>query len=215
MNTQHLKNQWKFHYKKILAISFTCLALLCLIASGAYTLYLKFYSGSTPNLDTYLSIYDFALFAIAYMMILIGNLNGTVVAYQGMLMYVFMTFLSAILAFIQRSYLDFATFQSGSAIEIVLFLFVLLFYVGIIVSGIMSYIRTTQFLRNSYSNYSGLRNWCLVFVIFNTLLYGAEPALIAVSGGNVALLLMVLEPLSQAFIGFAIFFTVTRLKAEY
>jgi hypothetical protein len=39
--------------------------------------------------------YDFALFAIAYMLILIGNLQGTTLAYQGMLMYVFMTFFSA------------------------------------------------------------------------------------------------------------------------
>jgi hypothetical protein len=214
MNMQRLKNQWKYHYKKFLALTFTSLALLCLIGSGAYTIYLTFDSPSS-GLNTYLSIYDFALFAIAYMLILIGNLQGSTLAYQGMLMYVFMTLFSAFIAFFKTNILNFKIFQSGNAASIVLLLFVLAFYAAIVVTGIMTYIRTSQYLRNSYSNYIGVRTWCLLFTIFNALLYGFEPALLAITENNISVLLLVLEPLSQAFIGIAIFFTVTRLKSEY
>jgi hypothetical protein len=215
MNLQHFQNKWKYHYKKYLALTFTCLALLCLIGSGAVTIYLTFDNPSS-GVGTYLSIYDFALFAIAYMLILIGNLQGSTLAYQGMLMYVFMILFSATIALIkQGSYIDFSIFKSGNALAISLFVFVLLFYVAIIVTGIMTYVRASQYLRNSYTNYPGVRTWCLLFVIFNALLYGFEPALIMVNGGNVSLLLLFLEPLSQVFIGLAIFFTVIRLKSEY
>ena len=92
MNAQRFKNLWKYHYKKYLALFFTILALICLIGAGAYDVYLSYGQGGKPNVvSDFLSIYDFALFAIAYMLILIGNLQGTTLAYQGMLMYVFMT----------------------------------------------------------------------------------------------------------------------------
>src|SRR5574344_1530941 len=120
MNMQRLKNQWKYHYKKFLALTFTSLALLCLIGSGAYTIYLTFDSPSS-GLNTYLSIYDFALFAIAYMLILIGNLQGSTLAYQGMLMYVFMTLFSAVLAFFGNGFLNIGVLASGVAGAIVLY----------------------------------------------------------------------------------------------
>jgi hypothetical protein len=216
MNMQRLKNEWKYHYKKIIALTCTILALVCLIGSGAYSLYLSYLSrqsGSTISL--YLSIYDFALFAIAYMLILIGNLQGTTLAYQGMLMYVFITLFSAVLAFFENGFLNFDIFWSGNLLAIILFLLVLAFDVLIIVTGIMTYVRTAQYLRNSYTNYIGLKVWCLLFAIFNTLLYGAEPTLLAINGSGISTLLLVLEPLSQVFIGWAIFFTITRLKTEY
>jgi hypothetical protein len=216
MNMQRLKNEWKYHYKKIIALTCTILALVCLIGSGAYSLYLSYLSrqsGSTISL--YLSIYDFALFAIAYMLILIGNLQGTTLAYQGMLMYVFITLFSAVLAFFENGFLNFDIFWSGNLLAIILFLLVLAFDVLIIVTGIMTYVRTAQYLRNSYTNYIGLKVWCLLFAIFNTLLYGAEPTLLAINDSGISTLLLVLEPLSQVFIGWAIFFTITRLKTEY
>jgi hypothetical protein len=55
-------------------------------------------------------------------------------------------------------------------VAIILYLFIgLLFYAAIIVTGVMTYIRTTQYLRNTYANYIGLRTWCLLFAIFNVL----------------------------------------------
>jgi hypothetical protein len=91
-----------------MALTCTILALVCLIGSGAYSLYLSYLSrqsGSTISL--YLSIYDFALFAIAYMLILIGNLQGTTLAYQGMLMYVFITLLFGGAGFLREWLLEF------------------------------------------------------------------------------------------------------------
>ena len=211
-----MKNLWKYNGKKYLASACTIIALCCLIASGAYTIYLTpAISGSESAVNTYLSIYDFALFAIAYMLILIGNLQGTTLAYQGMLIYVFMTLFSAILAFFENGFLNIGIFWEGNPLSIILLLLVLLFDALIITTGIMTYVRTAQYLRNSYSNYTGLKIWCLFFAIFNTLLYGVEPALLAIDGSNIAILLLVLEPLSQVFIGWAIFFTITRLKTEY
>lgn|SRR5574344_138626 len=216
MNAQRFKNLWKYHYKKYLALFFTILALICLIGAGAYDVYLSYGQGGKPNVvSDFLSIYDFALFAIAYMLILIGNLQGTTLAYQGMLMYVFMTLFSAGYAFFGNGFLNIGVLASGVAGAIVLYFVILLLYVAIIVSGIMTYIRTTQYLRNSYANYIGLRTWCLLFTIFTVLLYGFEPAYLVLTGKNINTLLLVLEPLSQVFIGLAIFFTVTRLKTEY
>jgi hypothetical protein len=213
MNYQRFKNQWKYHYKKYFALTFTILALCCLIGSGAYTVYMT--NGNSGGASIYFTIWDFALFAIAYMLILIGNLEGTTLAYQGMLMYVFMTLLSAGLAFLENGFLNVNLFKSGDALTIVLFVLVMSCYALVTVSGIMSYLRTVQYLRNSYSNYSGLRNWCLLFAIGNALLYGLEPFLLVVSGANISAFLLVLEPLSEVFIGIAIFFTITRLKTEY
>jgi len=215
MNIQRLKNQWKYHHKKYLALACTIVALCCLAGSGAFTLFLLYGpSEVTGGLGTYFSIYDFALFAIAYVMILVGNLQGTTLAYQGLLMYVFMTFFSAVLAFFESGFLQFGVFWSGNVPAIILLLLVLLFDALIAVTGIMAYIRTAQFLRNGLASYTRLRNWCFLFAVFNTLLYGAEPAYLVVSGSGVSALLLVLEPLSQIFIGWAIFFTITRLKTE-
>lgn len=216
MNSQHFKNLWKYHYKKYLALGCTIIALCCLIASGAITIYLTSPgSGIAGTVNVYLSIYDFALFAIAYMLILIGNLQGTTLAYQGVLMYVFMTLFSAVLAFFNNGFLNFDIFLSGNVIAIILLLLVFAFYALIIAAGTMTYIRTAQYLRNTYANYTGLKIWCLLFAIFNTLLYGVEPILLALEGYGISVLLLVLEPISQVFIGWAIFFTITRLKAEY
>src|SRR5574344_496886 len=217
MNLQHFKNSWKYHYKKYLALFFTIAALILLLGAGAYDVYLSYgqATGSVTIVDDFLTIWDFALFAIAYMFILIGNLQGTTLAYQGMLMYVFMTLFSAGYAFFGNGFLNIGVLASGVAGAIVLYFVILLLYVAIIVSGIMTYIRTTQYLRNPYANYIGLRTWCLLFTIFTVLLYGFEPAYLVLTGKNINTLLLVLEPLSQVFIGLAIFFTVTRLKTEY
>jgi hypothetical protein len=147
-----------------LALTFTCLALLCLIASGAYTIYLTFDTrGASPNgVDTYLSIYDFALFAIAYMLILIGNLEGSTLAYQGMLMYVFMTFSQRPLPSFKQGFWISKFSKRERRLDRLAFLCPF-FYAAIIVTGIMTYIRTSQYLRNSYSNYIGVRTWCLLF----------------------------------------------------
>jgi hypothetical protein len=218
MNLQRFKNSWKYHYKKYLALFFTITALVLLIGSGAYDVYLSYgqsADGVNSVVSDFLSIYDFALFAIAYMLILIGNLQGTTLAYQGMLMYVFMTLFSAGYAFLDNGFLNIAVLASGEAGVIVLYFFILLFYAAIIATGVMTYIRTTQYLRNTYANYVGLRTWCLLFVIFNALLYGFEPAYLVLTRKSVSILLLVLEPLSQVFISLAIFFTVSRLKTEY
>jgi|LAHS01.1.fsa_nt_gb hypothetical protein len=218
MNLQRFKNLWKYHYKKYLALFFTITALILLIGAGAYDVYLSYgqsADGMNSVVSDFFSIWDFALFAVAYMLILIGNLQGSTLAYQGMLMYVFMTLFSAGSAFVQNGFLNIGVLASGDSVAIVLYLFILLFYAAIIVTGVMTYIRTTQYLRNTYANYIGLRTWCLLFVIFNVLLYGFEPAYFLVVGRSVSVLLLVLEPLSQVFISLAIFFTVSRLKTEY
>src|SRR5574344_171353 len=188
MNLQHFKNSWKYHYKKYLALFFTIAALILLLGAGAYDVYLSYgqATGSVPIVDDFLTIWDFALFAIAHMFIFFGN-----------------------------GPLAIQALASGEPKIIVLYLLVLLCDAGVVVTGIMTYIRTSQYLRNTYANYIGLRTWCLLFVIFNALLYGFEPAYLVVASKNFSVLLLVLEPLSQVFISLAIFFTVTRIKTEY
>jgi hypothetical protein len=213
MTWQRFRNNWKYHFKEYLAVFFTCLALTCLIASAAIGLIQG--SVAYSGVSTLMSIWSFGLFAIAYMLILVGNLQGTTLAYTGMLMYLFMTLFNLIETMFLNSLFSFNYLFSGDPVLIIVTLLILAFFATDFTGGIMTYIRTSQFLRNRYASYSGLRNWCLVFTIANSILFGLEPILFTIEHRNISLILLFLEPLGQVFISIAIFFTISRLKSEY
>jgi hypothetical protein len=143
-----------------------------LIASGAYDVYLS-YGQSADGMSLgrlrFLLHYDFALFAVAYMLILIGNLQGLNLGLSRHADVCLHDPLLGRIRFCAKWLFEYSFLRAG--IPWPLF-FIFSFFFSMRRSSspaVMTYIRTTQYLRNTYANYIGLRTWCLLFVIFNVL----------------------------------------------
>lgn len=215
MNWSVFKQRFAYHYKKYLAIIFAIVAFVLLIGSGVASVLEDANTGTSLQLGSIFSIWNFVLLGIAYLLLLSGNIQGANYAYTGMLMYVFMQIWTGVQLFLLGGVGSLASLFSGSVGTIVVTSLILLCYVALIVGGIMSYLRTSQYLRNSYSDYPKMRNWCLLFCIANIVVNGLTPVLFLVAGYSPSILLSFLDPLSQVFISLAIFFTVARLKSEF
>lgn len=218
MSWQIKKQRFLYHWKRYMAILFSVIGCALLLSDGVYSVILQM-TGASNTIDFW-GIWNFVILAIAYGFILIGNVQGTVAAINGLLMFVFMT------TFLFGEYLivynisDIGALFSGSLAISLIFIFALFFFVLGLVSGIMTYIRTRQYLLGRYSNYEAVRNWCLVFTICSVIANGLLPALILLNpysstGVSADVVMTLLEPLSEVAISIACFFTVTRLHAEF
>jgi hypothetical protein len=93
--------------------------------------------------------------------------------------------------------------------------FITAFMAFALVSGIMTYIRTRQFLTNRYYRYKVVRNWCLVFMICTCVGVGLWPIYEIISSRSVNIALVFLESLSEVAMAVACYFTILRLNSEY
>jgi hypothetical protein len=78
-------------------------------------------------------------------------------------------------------------------------------------------VRLNQYLRSSFVSYEKVRNWALIFVILQTITAGFTPVMLFVGGYaasyTIDLAIIILSPLSEVFICWAIYFTVLRLRS--
>jgi hypothetical protein len=209
------KERIRYHYKKYVAIATAVIATALMVSSFAISLVSQIKGGSASSGLSLSSFWNFAVFSVVYLTILIGNIQGSYSAYNGVLGYIFMFTFNAILQTFFSSVDGINVWFTGSPGMIVFFLFYFSLIAGSAVTGVMTYIRIRQFLSGRYSSYKGMRNWCLFFMIASIIVSGFSPLLLFLESRSVDVLIYVLLPLSEVFISVSIYFTVLRLKSEY
>lgn len=214
MNWHAFKERFRYNYKKYLAIIFASLATALMAATGAIALINMVATESAPSITTPISAYNIAFFLVAYLVILIGNVNSSNSAYQGVLIYIFASAFSTAISLLTSGIFNFASFFSGDALTIALTLVQLAFNVFGLIAGVFAYVRLRQYLHSSYVQYEKVRNWTLAFVIFQIISCGFTSALLLIYGySGISVIMAFLSPISEIFICLAIYFTVLRLRS--
>jgi hypothetical protein len=214
MNWSAFKTRFSYNYKKYLAIFFSAVATALVLALAFLEVYVMIKNQITPTLDTPINAYNIAFLLIAYLTILIGNVNSNNSAYTGVLIYIFATAFSMVVSILASGIVDFTSFWESAPIVKTLTLCSLGFSLIGVVSGFFAYFRLNQYLRGSAVSYTNVRNWTLVFVIFQVLVNGFSSAIGLMSvTSNIYLAMEILMPLSEVFICLAIYFTVLRLRS--
>lgn len=215
-----MKNRFRYHYKKELAVFFSSIGLALLVANFIVD-FVNEYQSRNISANFLLNVWNFLIFAVAYYYIFIGNLQDDNRAYRGLMIYIFAVTWGFVFSYLLNMN-NFSVFLSGNAAIILLFSFMMLFLALCIISGVMTYVRTRQYLTSRYAKYEGVRWWCLAFVICNILVNGLSPAILIIEAiqegsgsGVLSVLSICLEPISQIFISLSIFFTVTRLRSSF
>lgn len=209
------KERIRYHYKKYVAIATAVIATALMISSFAISLGSQIKGGFSSDGLSLSSFWNFAVFSVIYLTILIGNIQGSYSAYNGVLGYIFMFTFNAVITAFFSSVDGVSVWFTGSLGLIAFFLFYFSFIVGSAVTGVMTYLRIRQYLSGRYSSYQGLRNWCLFFMIASIIVSGFSPLLLFLESRSLDVLIYVLLPLSEVFISVSIYFTVLRLKSEY
>lgn len=208
------KQKIRYHYKKYIAITLSSVAMALMIASFALEIVASVKAGSSSISFSFL--WNFAVYVIVYSLILIGNIQGTYLAYNGVLGYVFMVMFDAGISLFFRLGDTIVASLSANPTALILTVFYFLCFLGTFVTGLLTYIRIRGYLQSRYASYIGLRNWCLVFMIFSVLLNIFQPTLYLILGVSpFTFVVSCLLPVSEAILSVAIYFTILRLKSEY
>jgi hypothetical protein len=208
------RQRFSYHWKRYLAVFFASVGTAFLLAEGILDIAALAAGSGKVTLGVF-SIWNFVIYAITYLFILIGNVKGTMLAFNGVLMFVFMGIWDAGELFFLDGAVTLSAFFSYSWQGKLFLSLVMFFIISGIVSGIMTYLRLRQYLSGRYAKYGGVLAWAAVFCVSMVLFYGFEPALLITQDPSLDILYLILQPLSEVAIAVAVFFTVTRLKAEY
>lgn len=212
----------KQNYKRFFAITLCSLSCAFLIAS--FVIDLMPSQGTTENqlIGYGGSILSFAIMCYAYYCMLYGNINGTFIAYRGLLWFMIYAALDLLLYSLSIGTSIFANMEAAGSAPLFMATLVAFFIFAVLglIAGIFSYIRVSQYLRSAYAKYEMIRLWSLLFAICFVLVMGLKIGITAwmlSSSGYTPLqiFLSTLSPISEALMAVACFFTVIRLKSEY
>ncbi len=213
------KRRFLNNYKKYVAISLSTLGVAFLLASFIVNAIGLADSSSSFGLSSLTSIINFLLLALAYGYLFYGNLNGTSIAYRGMLLFVFYVLWDFGYASFSMllNLISVASTQDPLYITISIALFV-----GTILalaSGILCYVRTRQYLTSTYAKYEMVRLWALLFMIFvllgDGLMVAYYASFVYLGVAPLYVFFYLLEPISIMLMSIVCFFTVLRLKSNY
>jgi hypothetical protein len=215
MSFDILKQKLKYHYKKYCAIAFAVLGTSLLAGNDIYLVIYDLINHIDPGIFDLFGILSAVLILAAYLMILIGNVEGNHLAFTGLLMFIFYIAWYFGVNFLLDGLENLAAIFSGDFLSAFLASLISAFMALALVSGIMTYIRTRQFLTNRYYKYNVVRNWCLVFMICTCLGVGLFPIYEIISSQSINIALVFLESLSEVAMAVACYFTILRLNSEY
>lgn len=212
MNWQHLKNSFLNNYKRTFAVFFSSLALGFVIGSFIVNAIIS------QGMDLVSNILNTLLLTVAAIYLLVGNTRGTFLAYRGLLIFVFYV-LWDFGDFTILSVINVISSLGSNPLWITITVFLLIFAICALVSGIFCYIRTRQYLIGKYAKYEMVRLWALLFMIFVLLTNGAVVAysfyFLVSQVSPVSIFLTLLNPLAMMALGVASFFSVLRLKSNF
>ena len=215
---KYMLERIKRQYKKVVAVSLACVGVALLIGSFVGNLIIQANSESGMGVESLSGIWNFLLLLVAYGYLLYGNINGTTIAYRGMLIFIFYV-LWDFGSFLFMSVMNLAAAGStGDPALIGLFVAILIGAILALASGILCYIRTRQYISGRYVKYEMVRLWSIFFmasVLLGGALLIAEYVVFLRGIDSASLLFALLEPISMMVMSVVCFFSILRLKSEY
>ncbi len=219
MSLQHWPSRFRYHYKKYLAVFFISLAIAFITADLILTFVNLIVEGGQPGLGTLSPVITFVILMVAYIMIFKGNLDGTGLAFQGVLSFVFLLLFNEILSLIFDSLTTninvFHCFKTGDYLSGALSIMSLLFLAFQVLSGIFSYVRLRQYMTGHYVSSTGVKVWFMIYFGLFILSAGTNLALFFLNStpeNYIVLFLVLLEPTSELCCVISSIFTVLRLS---
>lgn len=202
------KVYFKNHKNKIFAVGFSALANIIFFAYALYVLI-----GARGSLS-FSSVWNYLLYAVSYLIILIANIRNDNFAYQGILMFVFFMAFDQVYTLIINSVNVINAFSSGNVIYICLFLLFFLFLLAEAVTGIILYININRYMRGSIDDFKKVRIPGILYSCFLVagLAFHISLSLILPPYGTLVALFMFIIPISEMIMSIAICFTLERLR---
>lgn len=219
MSIQHWPSRFRYHYKKYLAVFFVSLAIAFISADIILTFVNLVVGGYQPGLSVVSPVITFVILMVAYIMIFKGNLEGTGLAFQGVLSFVFLLLFNEIISLIFNSILTninaIVCFRVGDYLSGALAIASYIFLGFQVLAGIFSYVRLRQYMTGQYVSSTGVKVWFMIYFGLFILSQGTTLALFFLSSSPenyIALFLVLLEPLSELCCVISSIFTVLRLS---
>ena len=213
------KQRFLNNYKKYVAIVLSCIGLAFLIASFIITVMRYSNAESISPVSAVSELINFLLLALAYGYLFYGNLNGTSLAYRGMLLFIIYVLWDFGYAAINMFVDTIIVSSSGDPVSIVVSVVLLIGSIMALATGIFCYVRTRQYLTSRYAKYEMVRLWALLFMIFVILSNGLIVFYYAyfyyVTMASIDIFFSLLEPISMMLMSIVCFFSVLRLKNDY
>lgn len=212
MNKGIFLQKLKYHYKRYLSIIFASIGLALLAGALAYF-------SITNRTNTYVmmnSLWNYLILLVSFIFILYGSIQGTSIAYNGILMFIF--YLLWDFGAVVLTGLVYGNFIAIYNTDIYTFIATMISLGGNLAAfivGIFVYIRLRQFLTGRYASYVGLRNLTLAFIILVILFNLAVPTILLIASPTVGTFLTLLDYFAIIFEALAVFFTICRLKSNY
>ncbi len=205
--------KFRYHYKRYLAIIFTSIAIGFLLADFIINLLLMIQNEIAPGFSTLSFVWNFVILMICFVMLLRGNSRQSSIAFQGVLSFIFLSII--LLAYELIFQIIYGTGFSFSGVNAVFAILIILGIVGMIVLGILCYLRLKGYLSGSYSNLKRIKIdftiFLVILILWHGLTIGFEFYLGGIAGW-VEILLVLLTPISELFGAAACLFTIYRLN---
>lgn len=219
MSIQHWPQRFKYHYKKYLAIFFVSLAVAFIAGDLILSFVSMILQGTQPGLGIISRVLSFVILMVSYVMIFKGNVEGTGLAFQGVLSFVFLLLFSEIVSMLLNSIdsgISLVTyFRDGSYVLGSITLVSYLLIVLQVVAGIFSYIRLRQYMLGHYVSSLGVKVWFMIYFGLFILGVGATLAIFFLrfpSSDWMKVFIALLEPISELCCGISCIFTVLRIS---
>ncbi|MBP5217112.1 MAG: hypothetical protein J6038_04680 [Bacilli bacterium] len=189
---------------KILAVGFASLAMAAFLG---YYLLMEFAAGWMFFRSSPIELWSFAIILITYGLLLICNIRNDSFAYQGILMFVFYTAFGAFMDLLQGSISAFM----GGQYAVLSFTLFFGFLAAELVLGVMLYLYSLRYMRGYSVPWRRIRLLAILFAALLTTYWLIYP-IYAFLLGEWSLMDFFALPLSEAFIGWCIVFTLERLR---
>jgi len=216
MKIQLITQKIKYHYKKYLAIFFICLSIALLTAEAILSIITMATSGGYPGIGSFSFVWNFIVLMVCYVMIFKGNREGSGLAFQGVLSFVFLILFLLIINASLNGLLNISSLIAKGRLDLSIYsILFAVFSLAEIVSGVFSYIRLRQYMLGRYTSTSGIKIWYLIFLgcIILSSSFSISVAFISSSASEYAsVFASLLDSLSQLSCAIACIFTIMRIS---
>ena len=205
--------KFRYHYKRYLAILCASIAIGFVLGDFVTKLILMIQNETSPGFSTLSFVWNFVILMICYVMLLRGNSRQNGMAFQGVLSFVFLSIV--LLAYELVFQIIYGTGFSFSGTNLVFTILIIVGILGMVVLGVLCYIRLKGYMSGSYSNLKTIKILFTIFLLVLILWHGLTIGFQFYLGGVVGwieILLVLLVPISELFGSLSCLFTIYRLN---
>ncbi|OPZ37503.1 MAG: hypothetical protein BWY98_00092 [Tenericutes bacterium ADurb.BinA155] len=209
MNKAALSEFWYKKHNKVFAVGFSSIALVLFFA---YYLTVEILFKWTFFQSDISQLWNFFVYLVVYLIILIGNIRNDSIAYQGILMFVCYKAFDSATTIVRSGRSVIETFQGEWTPLYLLYGISWLAVAGVVFLGIFLYVRSYQYLKGSFNHFIEIRILAILFAVCLFLSISFTLFLVIAGGYSNSIMLFFLLDFADIAIGIATIFTMERLR---